>query len=362
MKEKVWDWLKEDDHTGSLFDGVPRELLDCVKAGMVQTFHDGDEIISEGSAPKSFVILLSGEANIRLDDVNIATRVAPALIGEQAFVENSEHSATVIASRYVRALVLPHELVDKLLRDPSFSLNVMRQLSWKLRQSTKDRGNRYGNEERLFREFKAHISATALNCLMQNGENYGAPRSVDAIILFSDIREFTKTTGQMAPENIAAELGPYFGEIVDVIHAHGGLVDKFIGDAVMAVWGYAPEVEGALDAGKVFRCAQAMIETASRCTLGGQPVSIGVGINAGKVFSGNIGSEGKRQWTVLGEPVNLASRFESASKTLGASVVLGQSVRDLLSPDDQQRLEAHPNQQIKGAENQTLYTFSRPGA
>lgn len=185
------------------------ELLAKVDPDMVCYYSPGEIIIRHGDDPESFVVLLRGHVDINCEKTHLLPRQAPALLGEQAFIESEKHSADVAAMGLVKTLVIPHGLVEELLLDAAFARNVMRQLSCKLRESIKDRTWRYGIEQRLFNEFRAHTSATVTNRLLQRGENYGAPRCVDAIILFSDIREFTKTTGQLAPENIAAELGPF---------------------------------------------------------------------------------------------------------------------------------------------------------
>ncbi len=353
-----WSWLDDEDaDLGAFFEGVEPELLKQIVPGMVRHYNAGQPILEHNSAASSFVLLLAGEVRVEAKGTFLVTRRAPALLGEQAYIEESTHSADVIALGQVKALVLPDRLVQELLLDPAFARNMMRLLSAKLRQSTSDRTRRYAIQQKLFDEFKAHTSETVLNRLLESGQSYGAPRMIDAIILFSDIRGFTSLSGAMAAEQIAMELGPYLDAVVEVIHAYDGLVDKFIGDAVMAVWGYAPEVEGPLDAARVLACAQEMVRTAARFEIGGQPISIGVGINAGRVFSGNIGSNGKRQWTVLGDAVNLASRFESASKTLGAPIVLGQSFVDLLGAAACPPLTVHREQEFKNAPNQTVYTL-----
>jgi class 3 adenylate cyclase len=354
----VLSWLDDDDaDVSAFFEGVDPHLVRQIVPDMVCNYNAGQSILCQGSEATSFVLLLAGEARVESRGTFLVTRRAPALLGEQAYIEEGIHSADVIALGQVKALVLPGWLVQQLLRDAAFARPVMRTLSEKLRESTRDRTRRYTIQEKLFDEFKAHTSETVLNRLMQSGQNYGAPRMIDAIILFSDIRGFTSLSGAMGAEEIADQLGPYLDAIVGVIHAHGGLVDKFIGDAVMALWGYAPEVEGELDAGRVLNCAQEMLRVAARFEIGGQPISIGVGINEGRVFSGNIGSNGKRQWTVLGDAVNMASRFESASKTLDAPIVLGQSFVDRLDTTSCPPLTTRPDIAFKNAPNQTVYTL-----
>jgi adenylate cyclase len=140
-----------------------------------------------------------------------------------------------------------------------------------------------------------------------------------------------------------------------VIHRHEGLVDKFIGDAVMAIWGFIP---GERDPVQAFSCAKEMVETARRMFFGGKPIMIGIGLNAGQVFIGNVGGEGKRQFTVLGMPVNLTARYQNETKVLDTPIVMGKAFYDRLPPDLQKHLVIHENRLIKGADPQTIYTYT----
>lgn len=189
--------------------------------------------------------------------------------------------------------------------------------------------------------------------MLATGLDYGRPRYIeDAVILLSDIRSFTDRSAGMSAEEIADQLSPYLTFIVDIIHKHEGVVDKFIGDAVLAFWGFTDDED---KVNKAFSCAEEMVRTAARMTFGGEPIRIGVGLNYGRVFVGNIGSDGKRQFTIIGMPVNLAARYESKTKELNASIVAGESFFKNLSVEKQQLFTAHPGQDIKGDAKQTLY-------
>lgn len=339
-----------------LFEHVSPQALGAVSFDMMRHFRHGDVIFRRGDEAKYLVILLEGQACVYDDDTFITCRTAPAVVGEQAFIDETTRSATLTAQGFVKALVLPEATVRELMLDRTFVHNLLRVVSCKLREATGERARHYRREELLFSEFKAHASEEMINSLLATGVDYGSPRFIeDAVILFSDIRDFTTRSAFLTPDEIAAQLSPYLSEIVDTIHRHGGLVDKFVGDAVMAVWGYTASERKALDA---FQCAAEMIRIASGMEFGGHPIHIGVGLNTGQVFSGNVGNEGKKQFTVLGMPVNLAARFESKAKELGAPIVMGQAFREQLPPELQSLLTAHAGQAIKGDSPQTLYTFN----
>lgn len=138
----------------------------------------------------------------------------------------------------------------------------------------------------------------------------GAKRRV--VVLFSDIRGFTSISERMSPDEIATLLTDYFTEMVEVVFEHGGTLDKFMGDALMALWG-APLAHDD-DADRAVRAAMAMQRKLSRLNAvwreqGRPSLSIGVGINLGEVFAGNIGSARRLEYTVIGDAVNTAARL-----------------------------------------------------
>ncbi len=135
-------------------------------------------------------------------------------------------------------------------------------------------------------------------------------------VLFADIRGFSTIAERMSPDAIAHLLTEYFSEMVDVIFEHGGALDKFIGDAVMALWGtpFARESDPrrALDAAVAMQRAVEALN--ARWTAAGRPaIGIGIGINRGEVFVGNIGSLRRLEYTVIGDAVNVAQRLSGAA-------------------------------------------------
>ncbi|HEU5041133.1 MAG TPA: adenylate/guanylate cyclase domain-containing protein [Gemmatimonadales bacterium] len=131
-------------------------------------------------------------------------------------------------------------------------------------------------------------------------------------VLFSDIRGFTAMAESMGPDAVARILSEYFTEMVEVIFEHGGTLDKFIGDAIMALWGAPISHED--DPDRAVRAAVAMqraIDDLNRkwAAAGGPEIGVGIGINYGEVFAGNIGSHRRLEYTVLGDAVNVAARL-----------------------------------------------------
>ena len=340
-----------------IFKDVPWSLLDEINSSMEQFFPDGTALFHEGDPAGGLFLILHGQVCISSGSVHLVARGPYEIIGEQAFINETSRSATARAQGMVRALVLPRNVFELFLANPAFSRNLLRHLSKKLAESTSERAFRFRNERMLFTEFRAHVSPAVANRLLATGRSYGEPRYIDGVILLSDIRSFTDLSASMAPEQVASELGPYLDAAVEVIHRYDGLVDKFIGDAVLAIWGYA---ETGMDfTAQALDCARDLVLMAESMSFGGKPISIGVGLNAGRIFIGNIGGDGKRQFTVLGTPVNLTARYEALTKDLGAPVVIGQAFRERLPENVQEKLTAHLNVRVKGAADQTVYTLDR---
>ncbi len=339
-----------------LLSNISLEHFDAIKQKAIVCFYrDGEVIFHQGDEPDSLVILLHGQVRILTDGIFLVARRAYEVIGEQAFINKTTRSATVIAQGVVKVLVLPRLLIEYFMKDATFTENLLRFVSQKLSEATNERAFRFRNEHLLFSEFSAHLSPTIAQRLLATGLAYGEPRYIDAIILFADIRSFTEQSSEMMPQEIARQLSVYFDAMVSEIHRHEGLVDKFIGDAVMAIWGFAPSQEEPVM--QAFTCAKAMIDITAQLTFANKQIVIGVGLNAGQVFIGNVGSEGKRQFTVLGHPVNLAARYESASKELDEPLVMGEAFACRLPQSVHALLRRYDQVAIRGAGYQTLYTF-----
>lgn len=155
----------------------------------------------------------------------------------------------------------------------------------------------------------------------------------DATILFSDIRQFTDLSHRLGAREMVGVLNAYFSNMVDVIFERGGTLDKFIGDAIMAVFG-APFVSP----DDPLRAANAGVDMLSRLAKfnelrGGidhPKIQIGIGIDTGSVIAGTIGSPKRMDYTVIGEPVNLASRIEAANKYYGTNLLISENTRSRL--------------------------------
>ncbi len=178
--------------------------------------------------------------------------------------------------------------------------------------------------------FSRFVNPHVVRQLMERGGLEGGGRTREVTLLFSDIRGFTTLSETRAPEEVVAVLNRYFTLQVEVIFRHGGSLDKFIGDAIMAFWG-AP-LDDPEHARHAVACALDMADAllAFRDELGeaGRGFDVGIGVHSGPAVVGLIGSEKRREYTSIGDTVNLASRIEGLTKEAGRRILVSRATME----------------------------------
>lgn len=187
-------------------------------------------------------------------------------------------------------------------------------------------------KKRLSSTLSKYLSPSVSQQLIEEGINPQAEvgHTQELSILFSDIRGFTSFSETLAPEILVARLNEYLAKMTDIVFEMQGTLDKFIGDAVMAFWGAPlPTQDHALRSVKAALLMQSKVEQIkAEWKNSGQPtfdLKIGIGINTGPVIVGNIGSERRLDYTVIGDNVNLASRIEGTTKLYGVTLLIGET-------------------------------------
>lgn len=184
------------------------------------------------------------------------------------------------------------------------------------------------SEKRMKSTMSRYMDPGLADQILEGGEDILGGKSTMATILFSDIREFTTLTEELGAQGTVSLLNEYFSLMVDCIQKEGGMLDKFIGDAIMAAFGVPVPHDD--DEDRAVRAAVTMIRSlrdwnVKRLGEGKKPVKMGIGINTDTIVSGNIGSPRRMDYTLIGDGVNLASRLESLCKLYHASILISEN-------------------------------------
>jgi adenylate cyclase len=207
---------------------------------------------------------------------------------------------------------------------------------------------------RTRRTLERYVSRNLVKEILENPDSYYSSLKgvrVPVTILFSDIVGFTSLTEKADPEALVAQLNEYLTGMTSVIFSNGGTLDKFIGDAIMAVWGNVRSLGMAQDAKNCARGALAMRGELRQLNEkwrgeGRMGLGMGIGINQGEVIVGNIGSQERMDPTVIGDAVNLASRLEGLTRIYGVDILVGASAAELVR--DECHLRSVARVQVKG--------------
>lgn len=185
------------------------------------------------------------------------------------------------------------------------------------------------NKEKIKNAMGKYLSQDIMQNVVQNIDDIRlGGKKANVTVLFADIRGFTSMSEKMTAEEVSVILNEYFSEIEPIITKYNGVINKFIGDAVMAIFG--EPIQDINHPQNAVKCACEMLKKVEQLQdkwlFEGKPkIEIGIGINTGEAFVGNIGSEKRLEYTVIGDMVNLASRIESYNKVYKTNMLISSS-------------------------------------
>lgn len=187
-------------------------------------------------------------------------------------------------------------------------------------------------KDRIFALFGKYVDRQVRDIIMREGESEA--RRLDLFVLFSDIQDFTGLCEKHDPTSITKMLNVYFERWNRIVEKHGGIIDKYIGDAIMVVFGLSDSA-GACGSGVAAAMAMRREWAGLRADLIAQglpvPAGFGIGCHYGDLIFGNIGSDKRRNFTVIGDTVNVAARLEAASRTENSDLLISSAVYDRLT-------------------------------
>jgi adenylate cyclase len=210
--------------------------------------------------------------------------------------------------------------------------------------------------EKLKETFGKFVNKEIAEQVLKGEIKLGGERKI-ATVFFSDIRQFTAISEKLEPEEVVEFLNQYMTRMVNCVNVTRGVVDKYIGDAIMAVWGtpisYGNDAENAVNGALMMR-NELMGFNRGRGGVKKPIINIGCGINTGPVLAGQIGSEERMEYTVIGDTVNVASRIEQLNKPFGTDILISQDTYEIVK--NIFRVEPMQKIKIKGkSEPQQIY-------
>ena len=243
-----------------------------------------------------------------LEIPELSDRAAVAFAGYERILEVLDPNNPNIPARV-------QEVVIFLIVAGTLALNTRRNNQLIIQQANiaRERAN-------LSRHFPPNI----VDQMADSDQPLGAVRSQDVAVMFVDIVGFTHMAGHQTPDEVIALLRQFHGRLEGLVFEHQGTLDKFLGDGLMATFG-TPN-PGPHDAANALRCGREMlaeIETwnTARIEAGAEPIKVSIGLHYGAVVLGDIGSERRLEYAVLGDTVNVASRLEVITRELGVTMV-----------------------------------------
>ncbi len=298
-------------------------------------YNKGEYLIKEGEIGDFACLIIKGTVDICAQGNMIISRGQGELLGEMALLDEDVRSSSVVAAEEVTALILEKEQILKTtFEHPQLYRNIVKILISKLRTSVSqhvDEALKKNNLERF-------LSPTVVRKIMKDSKDIGEigfkTEKLNATILFSDIKGFTGLSERLTATEIADLLNKYFTIMTDTVFKYNGTLDKYIGDAVMAVFG-APD--SGSDENHALNATKAAIEMIEKfeifnsALLKRKKFEIRIGINTGEVVAGYLGAPKRMEYSVLGEPVVIACRLESLAEP--NNIYIGSETNEMIKDE-----------------------------
>jgi adenylate cyclase len=218
---------------------------------------------------------------------------------------------------------MPHHLFKGLLL---FGTGVVTSLvTLQVKQRIFDSFEMIEERNRISRTFGEYVSPVVMDKLLELKPDLRSERR-NVCVMFLDIRNFTSFAEKRTPEDVVAYLESLFEFMIEIVNRHHGVINKFLGDGFMAVFG-APLSDGG-DCDNAVSAALEILERVEIEVANGNvlPTTVGIGLHAGEAVTGSIGSSMRKEYAVIGDVVNLASRIEQLNKTFGSQLLISDKV------------------------------------
>ncbi len=351
IAERIFSYIKDIGDLGTLaqnFLNLLTEFCEIPAASLYLSEEDGAEIfyITAPSFTETevndFIKVCTSEFEMVVPDTNIL-QVTPQCLKTQYPIDKY-HTASIPLSAFQTIKLISQDGDNigtvNVVREGAFTTHQLDLLQFctmlfnSLVENAITLKKKIKFEKNIRRAFSRFVPEQIIDELVDgaaSSDKVSVGEKRDVAILFSDIRSFTSISEMNKPETIVAFLNRYFTTMCTIIKKHGGTIDKFIGDAIMALFGapvsYEDNARRALAAAYEMREALPSVPLEDLVLPPGMTFNIGIGIHYGDVIVGSIGSSDKTDYSVIGDNVNLASRMEGLTKTYGSMILVTDAVK-----------------------------------
>jgi adenylate cyclase len=272
-------------------------------------------------------------------------------------------AATALAAMCMTLLIIHLGVPQRLLIGAFFVVSISGLVGWFLVAWIIGLVHITAREQAARERLGRYFSPAVAERIAQQGSPGALGEHREVTVLFSDVRDFTATSETMESPKVVALLNEYLTRMVDVVFAHGGTLDKFIGDGLLVYFG-AP-LDQPTHAVSAVACGLEMLDALAalnreRTARGDAEIHIGIGIHTGRVVVGDIGSERRREYTVIGDTVNLASRIEGLTKRQGVAMLTSRVTHEQAEAAFDWRASELEEVKGKAARVQTFIPSRRP--
>jgi class 3 adenylate cyclase len=276
-------------------------------------YSEGDFICHRDDVADCLWVIVSGSVSVRERGRTLFVRQPPQVIGEQNLLGKAAgRSYDIVASEsQVELLEIKRANIEGHSRSDIIWRNIAKIISVKLKDASVKTSFLSGQVEEDSAILRAYTNEYALSRRLQSGGVNRTDYHVDrAIVWFSDVVDFSRYVFELEPSQTADIVQSFFNAQSGPITAHGGYIDKFVGDGLMAFWVLERATDASANCIEALRAAEEAVAAVSKIRIGEDPLRVRIGLHTGLVLSGDFGSTTRHQFTLIGPEVNKAARLE----------------------------------------------------
>ena len=361
--------LKKQYEEALVASGLVDEIAEFLDLDpLPNRFSEEEYICRRGDTADRLWVIITGSVAVRDGGKTLYVRHRPEVVGEQNILSNEGFRwyDLVANESQVEVLTIRKEAIDHHPQAAILWRNIAKVISLKLKMATAQTADLLEQVQDDARILRAYTNEYALSRRLRSGSRYLTDHRLEnAVIWFSDIVNFTRFVLRLSPDRTADLVQRFFNAQAEAIRHHGGHIDKFVGDGLMAFWILSSEERGSDKAvcELVLAAAEEAVQSVSRIRIGVEPLQLRVGLHLGPVLSGDFGSATRHQFTLIGAEVNKAARLEqlheedvsSGSRELGP-IRLSVEFHDELGDQTQENYTRKSSATIKNIGPLNLYT------